>query len=221
MIDSAVQRENMVESQVRTYDVTDRRVIRAMQEVAREQFVPAAMKSLAYMDEELVVAGSGSSARALPRPMVHARLIQLAGVEADDLVLEVGTLTGYGAALLARIAGGVVSLEVDAELSATANEALARIGALSVSTVTGPLEDGYAAGGPYDAIIFNGCVEFVPETFAAQLKPGARLVAIVGEGGAGRATVFEAAGGRLSGRAVFSCSGPVLPGFRRPRGFVF
>src|SRR5450631_3147050 len=116
MVDYSVERKNMVESQVRTSDVTDRRLLRAMLDVPRELFVPEALRPLAYSGEGVAL----SATRALPAPMTTAKLIQLAGVNPTDKVLEVGCATGYGTALLAHLAASVTGLDCDAALTAAA-----------------------------------------------------------------------------------------------------
>ena len=122
MTDFAAARRHMVDGQVRTADVTDLRIIAAMLEVPRERFVPPASAALAYLDLDVPV---GERPRRLLKPMVLAKLIQAAEIEATDRVLDVGCATGYGAAVLARIAGQVVALEQDAGLAKAASAALA------------------------------------------------------------------------------------------------
>src|SRR5262245_57987814 len=118
MTDFATARRHMVDGQVRTADVTDLRILTAMLEIPRERFVPSASADLACLDLDLPVGASGS--RRLLKPMVFAKLIQAADLSSDDRVLDVGCTTGYGAAVLARIAGHVVALEQDADLAQTA-----------------------------------------------------------------------------------------------------
>jgi protein-L-isoaspartate(D-aspartate) O-methyltransferase len=218
MTDAALQRLNMVESQVRPSDVTDRRITSAMSAVGREQFVPAALAAVAYMDDPLTLAPG----RVLPAPRTFARLVQLAAVEAGDKVLDVGALMGYSAAVLGRMAHDVVALESDAALASDAVKALQAAGAGNVKVVTGPLAEGHAAAAPYDVIVIEGALELVPQELAAQLAAGGRLVAIEKSGGIGRAVVMQADGsGRLSSRIAFEASAPVLLGFERPAAFVF
>lgn len=218
MADSALQRKNMVESQVRPSDVTDRRITAAMQDIARETFVPSqADRTLAYIDGALPV-GSG---RAMTAPRTLARLLQLARVDATSKVLVVGALTGYCAAILARMAAKVVALEADATLAAAARENLAREGAANVEVVQGELPAGYGASAPYDAIVVDGAIDEVPEALAAQLGEGGRLVAIEAGAGLGQAVVITKTANALSKRAAFEAGAPALPGFARPAGFVF
>lgn len=144
MADFAEQRKNMVESQIRPSDVTDRRIIRAMLEVPREQFVPSAVKPLAYMDQDvpIVKAAPGVEPRSLLAPRTLAKMTQLAEIGGRDVVLDVGCGTGYAAALLGRLAETVVALESDAELAELAGKGLSDLGFDNVAVVTGPLEGG-------------------------------------------------------------------------------
>lgn len=220
MIDFAELRRGMVDGQVRTNNVTDHRIIAAMLELPREVFVPAALKSLAYIDDDLVLR-AGDPPRYLIEPMILARLVQLADVQSDEHVLDVGTGTGYSAALLGRLAQQVVALEEDADLAAAASANLAHCGIGNVAVMTGALNAGWAAEGPYDLILINGSVDEIPAALAAQVKEGGRLVAVVGHGGAGRATVFTKVGGELGARVAFNAAVPALPGFKAAPSFTF
>lgn len=216
MADSALQRKNMVESQVRPSDVTDRRITAAMQDIAREKFLPAGVdKTLAYMDVELPVGGG----RALMAPRTLARLLQLAAIEAEDKVLIVGALTGYSAAILARMAKNIVALESDPAFAKAARETLAAN--QNVEVVQGDLAQGHAAGAPYDAIIIEGCVEDVPDALISQLGQGGCLVAVEARAGLGQAIVITKTSLAASRRTAFDAGAATLPGFAKPAGFVF
>lgn len=219
MIDFAAQRTKMVESQIRTEDVTDRNVIAAMAAVPREKFVPERMAELAYIDQDLAIAGMGMGGRFLMKPATLARLLQAASVAPTDHVLDVGCGLGYAAAVLARLAASVVALEEDAALAAGARKQLGDLA--NVEVVEGRLEEGHKARAPYDLILVEGAVEVVPEALLGQLGEGGRLVAVVGYGRAASATVFTKADGDVGDRPAFDADVPPLPGFRRPRGFVF
>ncbi len=160
-------------------------------------------------------------AASLLKPMVLAKLIQAAHVQADDHVLDVGCGTGYSSAVLARLAGSVVALEEDAELAHAAKEALAASGAANVVVATGPLTAGWPAAAPYDVILLNGATEITPETLGGQLKPSGRLACILGRTPAAKAMIFRLAEGRLVGRPIFDAAASVLPGFVAPPAFVF
>jgi protein-L-isoaspartate(D-aspartate) O-methyltransferase len=218
MMDYAAARLNMVESQVRPNRVTDPRIVMAMLELPREKFLPNALRGIAYVDEDVPI-GNG---RYLTEPMVLARLLQTAAIEAEDTVLEIGTATGYGAAVLSRLAGKVVALESDPSLVKTATATLSELGVKNVVVVEGPLAQGYPKHAPYNAIIFSGGVEYVPQAVVDQLAEGGRLLAVVAPPGeAGRATLTSRIGGAVSTRVIFDAASPVLPGLTRDKGFVF
>ncbi|MFN0217473.1 MAG: protein-L-isoaspartate O-methyltransferase family protein [Hyphomicrobium sp.] len=199
----------MVESQVRPSDVTDRRIMTAMMAVPRERFVPQRLAGLAYMDTALTLDGG----RSLMAPRDFARLIQLAGIESDERVLDVGSGGGYSAAVLARMAGTVVALDCDATATAGSRSALAEVGADNVTAVTGPLQDGWTDGAPYDVMVVEGGVSQIPEALKAQLAPGGRLVAAVVTAGIGRAVVWRREAGDGAPRVAFEIGAPRLPGF--------
>jgi protein-L-isoaspartate(D-aspartate) O-methyltransferase len=217
MFDSATARRNMVDGQVRTADVTNPDLIAALLEVPRERFVPAGLEAQAYLDGEIAIAPG----RALPRPMVLARLLQAARVSERDHVLDIGCGLGYSAAVLARLAGSVVALEADASLAQQAKAVLAANGAAGVVVVSGPLVQGWPAAAPYDLILLDGATEIVPDALGRQLKPGGRLVCMFGRSPIAKGTIFRLAEGRLLGRAIFDAAAPLLSGFTAQPAFVF
>lgn len=221
MIDYARARRTMVDTQIRVNDVTDARIVEALMAVPRETFVPEARRALAYLDDDLPLnePAPGRAARYLMEPMVFARMLQAAAIGETDRVLDVGTATGYSAAVLSRLAGSVVALESDEPLAAEARRHLA--GLPTVTVATGPLPDGAATLGPFDVILLEGSVETIPQSLVDQLADGGRLVAVVGSGRAARCQVHEKHGGAVGVRTVFDAAIPPLPGFELPRGFVF
>jgi protein-L-isoaspartate(D-aspartate) O-methyltransferase len=222
MADFALQRKNMVDSQVRPSDITDRRIIRAMLDVPREAFCPAAVRATAYRDEMLAVNDhKGRRARYAVAPRVLALMIQALELEDSASVLEIGTATGYGAAVLSKIAARVIAVEADAELAIAARAALAANGAANVAVVDANLTDGHAAAAPYDAILINGCVQEVPRAVLDQLKDGGRLVAVMANDNIGRLNVWRRVGGTFDRRVVSDAAAPMLPGFEKPATFVF
>jgi protein-L-isoaspartate(D-aspartate) O-methyltransferase len=221
MIDHATQRLNMVESQVRPSDVTDRRITRAMREIPRERFVPGPLKSIAYVDEHLKVSDSDGRQRYILSPRLLAKLVQLLEIEPDGLVLDVGPATGYSTALLAHLAQTVVALEEDARLAERTQEVLAALGIDNAAVITGSMQEGAADEGPYDAILINGATSEVSPALLDQLKDGGRCVTISIENGVGRATVWRRHGMSFDRRPAFDASAPYLPGFEPTPGFVF
>ncbi len=216
-IDFQELRVKMVDGQVRTTDVTDAALLAALLDIPREEFVPADRRALAYVDEDIGIAGGRFLMRASP----FAKLVQLADIRDGDLVLDVGCGTGYSTAVLARLAGFVVALESDGELAAEAGRLLAANGCDNFSVVEGPLAAGHAAQAPYDVIIIEGAVDEVSPQLMAQLKDGGRLVVVVGQGNSGRATIWIKEAGLVSSRIVFDAAVPLLDAFRREPAFVF
>ena len=160
MVDFPALRTKMVDGQVRPNDVTDLRIIDAMGEVARENFAPDDQKPLAYLDRDLPL-GAGRAPRVLIQPMVLARMLQYAAIKPTDKVLEVGSASGYGAAVMARLAGSVVALEQDGDLATIARRQLS--GLANVAVVESSLVKGVRDAAPFDVIIFNGAVVTFPD----------------------------------------------------------
>ncbi|KFB09862.1 protein-L-isoaspartate O-methyltransferase family protein [Nitratireductor basaltis] len=222
-VDFSKQRENMIEGQLRTQDVTNVRLIDAVRAIPREEFVPGRRKALSYIDEDLEVAAAsgGQPARFLMQPAQFGKLVQLADVKSSDFVLDVGCATGYSTAVLSKIASFVVAVECDEALAEGAASTLAELDCVNVTVVTGALEKGHAKEAPYDVIFVGGAVEEVPQALLDQLGEGGRLVAVVGHGNAARAHLYLKEDGIVSSRAVFNSAVEALPGFQREVGFVF
>ena len=220
MVDAATQRMNMVESQVLTSDVTDRRILRAMRELPRERFVPAPMTALAYMDEAVPVTPAGAERRWLLAPRVLAKLLQLADIGDDNHVLDVGGATGYSAAVLAGMGKSVIALECNIKLTEQARANLAALALDNASVTVGELTAGWLDKAPYDAIVLQGAAATVPEALFDQLKDGGRLVAVLIEGGLGKATIWRRLGRSVDAWGAFDAAAPVLPGFERTPVFV-
>ncbi len=223
MADFSTARRMMVDGQIRTSDVTDPRIIAAFLDVPRERFVAPSMTALAYLDLDSPVAdgAGGESARRLLKPMVLAKLIQAAKIEETDRVLIVGCATGYSAAIVASLAGSVVAIEEDAALASQATKTLSALGRSNVEVVRGPLTAGWPAGAPYDAVLTDGAVEVLPDSFRSQLKEGGRLVCVLGRKPPAKALLYRLIEGELSGRPIFDATAPLLPGFAEKPAFVF
>ena len=220
MTDFTESRTNMVKSQVRTSEVTDRRILNALLNMPRERFVPASRRALAYVDEDIRLNDEGDS-RWLIEPMHFARLVQLAEIGPGDLVLDVGCGTGYSSAILGRLADAVVGLESDHALAQTAEALTIELGIDNVAIFEGELREGYPTQGPYDVIVLEGAVEEIPQALFAQLRNGGRLVAPVIEGPVGKAMLYRSIDGDVSRRVVYDMNVHPLPGFERPKSFVF
>lgn len=221
MADTALQRKNMVESQVRPSDVTDRRIIAAMLEIPREEFVPGPLRSIAYMDSDVSLAAlaPGRVPRALMAPRVFSKLIALAEIGAKDVVLDVGTGSGYSAAIIAKLVETVVALESDPELVKRANASLSALSFDNTAVVQGDLAKGWPSAGPYAAIIMEGAIEVVPHELLTQLKDGGRLVAVVNDGRTSKAVVWLRIGDDFDRRDAFDAAAPALPGFAKAKTF--
>ncbi len=174
-------RFNMIEQQIRPWEVLDPEVLELLSVIRREDFVPAAHRALAFADLELPIGGSANPSQTMLAPKTEARLLQEVDVRSSDRVLEIGTGTGYMAALLAAKAEYVCTVEIDPALAETARANLQRAGAANVAVEVGDGSRGWAAHAPYDVIVVSASMPVLPDEFLSQLKVGGRLVAIVGE----------------------------------------
>ncbi len=222
MTDASMQRLNMVESQVRPSDVTDRRLIRAMGQVPRELYVPDALKPVAYMDSPLPLQAdaAGRPMRQLLPPRTFAKLVNAADIPANGVVLDAACGMGYSTAVLAHIARRVIGVEPDAALADTARAILNTAGVTNAVIHTGPIAAGKPAESPYDVILINGAVPEVPRSLLDQLKDGGRLVVIIGHAAAGKAVVWSRSGATYDCREVFDATAALLPGFELTRKFA-
>lgn len=216
-MDLARARDFMVESQVRTADVTDSRILQAMRQLPRERFAPAQKRAIAYADLEIDVAPG----RTLLRPRDLAKLIQALAPQANERALEIAGATGYGAAVLAACCKEVITLDPDGDLSFAAGAALDSCGLSNVKAVSTALANGWKDEAPYDVIMLNGASEIVPDAWLQQLAPGGRLGVIVREGAAGAARIYTRSGDTFSHRTAFDAFPTLTPGLDRPRGFSF
>jgi protein-L-isoaspartate(D-aspartate) O-methyltransferase len=208
--DFRAARAAMIDSQLRPQGVSDHGVVRAMSMVERERFVPADVRAVAYIDRGVPLGGG----RFLSPPTMLGQLLTGLGPEPGQRALIVGAGTGYSAALLAEIGAEVVALESDTALAAKAKE-------LGVSVVQGPLTEGWAKGGPYDLILIDGAVQFIPDAIVAQLKEGGQLGAALVTGPVARLIIGRKAGGAFGYYSIGDSGAPALPGFDRPQSFIF
>lgn len=174
-------RFNMIEQQIRPWDVLEQDVLDALQVVKREAFVPAAYQGLAFSDTEIPLPGEQN----MFTPKLEARILQEAAIKKHEHVLEIGAGSGYMAALLAHKARHVTTVEIDPELKKLAEKNLADYGVLNVKVEQGDGARGWTGSGhdaaPYDVIVISGGLPVVPDAFLQQIKAGGRILAIVGE----------------------------------------
>jgi protein-L-isoaspartate(D-aspartate) O-methyltransferase len=200
----------MVESQLRPEGVVDPAVVQAMGSVPREEFVSDDVKPLAYIDRALSLGGG----RYLPAPAALGQLLTQMMPEPGQRALVVGAGTGYSAAVLTRMGLEVLGIESDAGLAADARRRGIRI-------VEAPLEVGDPKGGTYDQILIDGAVEIIPDAIIAQLADGGRLGTALIDRGITRLAVGRKAGGAFGYLTVGDSGVPALPGFSRPKEFIF
>jgi protein-L-isoaspartate(D-aspartate) O-methyltransferase len=214
--DYVLARNLMVDGQLRPSKVNDRRILDAMRSLPRERFVPRHLASLAYIDQDLPL-GHG---RVLLKPLVLARLLQLARPRAGEAALIVGSGCGYGAAVLAACGVHVTALEEDPALLALARAALRD--AATITLAEGKLAEGVPGSAPYDLVVIEGAVRDIPPAIAHQVAANGRLVAIVApEGGASVAVLAEPSLGGLRAQPEFDAVAPLLPGLSPAPSFVF
>ncbi|MCX7247677.1 MAG: protein-L-isoaspartate O-methyltransferase [Burkholderiales bacterium] len=211
-------RFNMIEQQIRPWNVLDDQVLHLLSVVKREDFVPLAHKALAFVDMEIPI---GHGQRMLA-PRLEARLLQDAAVQKHEKVLEIGAGSGYLTALLAHQAQRVIALEIQPELAAMARTNLQKAGIHNAEVRQFDGSVGAAAEGPFDVIVLGGCVAEVPQNLLAQLKVGGRLLAIVGQEPVMRATIVSRTGeADFSTRQPWDSAAPTLLNFPVPSPFRF
>ena len=211
-------RFNMIEQQIRPWDVLDQSVLSLLAVVKREDFVPAAYKAMAFVDAEVPLPGG----QCMLAPKVEARLLQELAVLKHENVLEVGAGSGFMAALLGHKAQQVHTLEIDPALAAMARANLRRAGSVNVTVLHADGAHGLAAEGPFDVIVLSGSVAEVPPALLAQLKLGGRLVAVVGQLPIMRACLTTRSTEHdFSSVELFDTVAQRLSGFEEPSRFKF
>jgi protein-L-isoaspartate(D-aspartate) O-methyltransferase len=211
-------RFNMVEQQIRPWQVLDPQVLTVLSNVQRELFVPQAYQAMAYTDTDIPL-GHGE---AMAPPRVAARLMHDLHLTGTEKVLEIGTGSGYMAALLAGRAQRVVSLEINPELASNARNNLQRAGITNVDVRVADGSTGASGDAPFDAIVLGGSVAEVPQALLQQIKVGGHLLAIVGQDHVMVATLYtRTADAAWSSKALWDHTAPRLQGFTEPTRFKF
>jgi len=217
MFDFSAARDHMVESQIRTSDVTDLEVLAAFRHVARENFVPKSQRALAYGDAHVDL-GDG---RTMIRPRDFAKMVQAAEILPTDVVLDIACGRGYSSAVLAQLGETIVGLEDKDEAVERATAQLVEADVANAAIVKGDLKVGASEHGPFNVIFVNGAVAEVPKTWFDQLANNGRLVCLIQNGPIGRVCVYTKAGDAVGERIIFDASAPLLPGFAGTPEFVF
>jgi protein-L-isoaspartate(D-aspartate) O-methyltransferase len=211
-------RFNMIEQQIRPWEVLDQGVLSLLAVVRREEFVPAACRALAFIDTEVPL----PEGQCMLAPRVEARLLQELKLAGHEHVLEIGAGSGYMAALLAHQAQRVTTMEIRPTLAAMARANLQRAGIVNAQVVEADGAKGHAVQAPFDAIVLSGSVAEVPAALLAQLKIGGRLVAIVGQEPVMRAVhISRIAEQQVKRVELFDTVAPRLDGFGEPTRFHF
>ena len=208
--DFAAARAAMVENQLRPQGVTDPSVLDAMGSVPREDFLPPETRPLAYVDRAVAI----GDRRFLPPPAVLGSLLMQMIPVRGQRALVVGAGTGYSAAVLQALGLVVTALESSPDLAAAARDN-------GIDVVEGPLEAGWASAAPYDQILIDGAVEYIPDSIVDQLAQGARLGTALVDRGITRLVVGRKAAGAFGYLSMSDAGVPVLPGFARPKTFTF
>lgn len=219
MPDALTTRFNMVDSQVRTADVTDLRLIEAMRATPREAFLPDSQKALAYLDRDIAL--DGEDGVYLIKPVVLARLLQAAEIGLTDRVLVTGGAAGYAAAIVGHIAAEVIAVCANDKVAVACRTALKDCGLSNVTVTAGEAGKGNAASGPYDVIVLDGATEVIPQTLYEQLKLGGRLVGVFAHSVPSRATIVTRSAADFGPRTLFDATAPILSGLKRLPAFTF
>ena len=228
VLDIDQARFNMIEQQIRPWDVLDKDVLAILGAVLREQFVPTAHKALAFSDLEIPLTQPSQAGLCMLAPRVEARLLQDLNIKPSDTVLEIGTGSGYMAALLAYCAKRVITVESNQSMAANARDNIEQANIHNIELLLG---DGsqvstWQALGPFDVIVLSGSVAAVPQAFLQHLKPGGRLAAICGQEPVMCATFVTrgedgAQGATFSHTTPWDTVAPRLQGFEEPSTFKF
>ena len=216
MTDYASRRTMMVDTQIPPSDVTKFPIISAMLSVPRENFVPRDKREAAYMGDNIDLGDN----RTILDPRTFAKILDALDIQPTDFVLDIGMGYGYSAAVLSQLGEAVVAIEDDQTRFGEASEALGDFGADNVIPHLSGLAEGAAEHGPYDIILIQGAVEYVPDSVLSQLKDGGKIACLFAEGSFGTVKIGYKFGGRLDWRASFNAGAPILNGFEKHRDFT-
>jgi protein-L-isoaspartate(D-aspartate) O-methyltransferase len=210
-------RYNMVEQQIRTWDVLDPRVLELVAHAPREDYVPAALRQLAFVDMNLPLAHD----QVMMQPKVEARVLQALEIKPSDKILEIGTGSGFLTSLLAGLGRHVHSVDVFPDFARAALEQLARHGHKNVTLEVGDAAAGWDRHAPYDVVVLTGSVPLLPPAFTSCLAPGGRLFAIVGQAPVMEALLVRRVANGCSEVSLFETELPALVNAKAPAKFVF
>ena len=217
MFDYAAARQHMIDSQIRTNDVTDPAILAAFRAIPREVFVPVTKRALSYSDVHIET----DEGRFVMRPRDFSKLLEAADIMPTDIVLDIACGRGYSTAILSGLCDTVVGLEDSEDRVNQATELLTKSSITNAAVVKGDIKSGAREHGPFNVIVVNGSVPHVPTTWLDQLANGGRLVAVLQNGPIGRATVFSRSGDAIGERVAFDASVPALPSLIRAPEFSF
>ena len=212
-------RKAMIDSQIKPNKIIDERVVSAFASTPREEFVPRALRDVAYIDEDLTLAGG----RYIIEAMVMGRMLQALDLKPAQNILLVGAGTGYTAALLSQLCASVIAIDNRNSAVEKTQELLGKMEIGNVAVLKSKLTEGYPSEGPYDAIIIEGGVEVMPEELLSQLAPEGQCAAIWRTSGTaqGEASLWSRSGNGFSRRGLFNAQVPTLSEFKAKPGFVF
>ena len=214
MFDFSVSRQHMVDSQIRTNDVTDIRIIRAFKAIERETFIPKAKRALAYSDVHINMDG-----RTIMRPRDFSKLLQGLNIQPTDVALDIGCARGYSTAVLSQLCETVVGLEATDDLVERATSLLINAEILNAAIVKGDLKAGAREHGPFDIIFVNGAVTDVAQSWLNQLAIGGRLAVVLQDGPIGQAVIYTRGKDAIGRRVICDANVPLMDGFEREAAF--
>jgi len=211
-------RHNMVEQQIRTWTVLDTRVLDAIEQLPRENFVPVKYKKMAYTDVAIPLEHD----QEMMHPKVEAHALQALEITPESRILEIGTGSGYLTALLATLGAHVDSVDIYSAFQKTASEKLKNIGINNFTMIEGDASNGWGQNDQYDAIVITGSLTELPEQFSRSLAIGGHLFAIIGEGKTMQAiTIHRSHGDKWEQQSLFETALPILVNAEKPQSFVF